>query len=110
CFDFNQHVAQVADLNDDDRAPSRKLFAGAFPGLVVGYFTAGGGLDAYGRVAVGALIGIGALYAIDVVVRPRPATLTALSGATALNLFYWFALPTLVSSPRLLWAQCVVLL
>jgi NADPH-dependent 2,4-dienoyl-CoA reductase/sulfur reductase-like enzyme/ferredoxin len=109
CFDFNQHVAQVADLNDADRAPARKLFAGAFPGLVVGYFTAGGGLDAYGRVAVGALIGIGALFALDVVLRPRPATLTALSGATALNLFYWFALPTLVSSPWIVWPERVAL-
>src|SRR5439155_21230932 len=89
--------------HDEDRAPVRKLFAGAFPGVVVGYFTAHGGLAAYGHVAVGALIGIGAIYALDTLLRPPPATLTAAFGAAALNLFYWYALPTLVSSPWVVW-------
>ena len=93
CYDFNPHVAQVADLHDHERAPVRKLFAGAFPGVVAGYFTAPASPAAYGHVAVGALIGIGALYALDVVLRPPPATLTALFGGAALNLFYWYALP-----------------
>jgi NADPH-dependent 2,4-dienoyl-CoA reductase/sulfur reductase-like enzyme/ferredoxin len=93
CYDFNPHVAQVADLHDDDRAPVRKLFAGAFPGLVAGYFTAPASTAAYGHVAVGALVGIGALYALDALLRPPPATLTALFGGAALNLFYWYALP-----------------
>jgi nitrite reductase (NADH) large subunit len=93
CYDFNPHVAQVADLHDDDRAPVRKLFAGAFPGVVAGYFTAPASPAAYGQVALGALVGIGSLYALDALLRPPPATLTALFGGAALNLFYWYALP-----------------
>ena len=41
CYDFNPRVAYLADLNDPDRHWSgrRKLFAAAFPGLVVAFFT-----------------------------------------------------------------------
>ena len=42
CYDFNPHVAQIADFHDPDpyRGAYRKLFAGAFPGLVLAYYTA----------------------------------------------------------------------
>ena len=41
CYDFNPKVAYLADLNDADPYWSgyRKLFAAAFPGLVLAFFT-----------------------------------------------------------------------
>ena len=41
CYDFNPKVAFLADLNDPDPYWSgyRKLFAAAFPGLVLAFFT-----------------------------------------------------------------------
>ena len=41
CYDFNPKVAFLADLKDPDPYWSgyKKLFAAAFPGLVVGFFT-----------------------------------------------------------------------
>jgi NADPH-dependent 2,4-dienoyl-CoA reductase/sulfur reductase-like enzyme/ferredoxin len=93
CFDFNPHVAQIADLEDEQRAPYRRLFAGAFPGLVAGFFTGGSSVaSSYEHVAVGALVSLGAFMALDALLHPPPALLTALFGAAALNLFYRYAL------------------
>src|SRR5680860_484881 len=41
CYDFNPRVAYLADLRDDDPyyVGYRKFFAGAFPGLVLAFFT-----------------------------------------------------------------------
>jgi NADPH-dependent 2,4-dienoyl-CoA reductase/sulfur reductase-like enzyme/ferredoxin len=101
-------VAQVADLHDEERAPARKLFAGAFPGLVIVFFTAPAGVstpELYGRVGVAALAGGGAIYALDTLVHPPPALLTAVFGGLALNLFYWYLLPKLGVPSWLAWAE-----
>lgn len=108
CYDFNPRVAQVADLGDEQRAPLRKLFAGAFPGLVVAFFTTSAHASAgefYVRTAVAALAGVGIVYAVDALLRPPPALLTAAGGAVALNLFYWWLLPKLGASPALAWTE-----
>ena len=41
CYDFNPKAAYLADLNDEDPLLGgyRKLFVGAFPGLVLAFFT-----------------------------------------------------------------------
>lgn len=97
CYDFNPRVAYVADMHDPDqgfRGP-RRLFVGAFPGLVLGYFLvpdAGklSDLEVYGRCAlwIGGTIAIFAI--LDNVVRLSPNLLPPLFGATAFTLFYWF--------------------
>jgi NADPH-dependent 2,4-dienoyl-CoA reductase/sulfur reductase-like enzyme/ferredoxin len=112
CYDFNPRVAQVADLADDERAPSRKLFAGAFPGLVVAFFTTAPSSSAgefYVRTAVAVLVGAGAIYAADALLHPPPALLTAFGGAAALNLFYWYLLPKLGVPGWAAWPQRALL-
>ena len=50
CYDFNPKVAFLADLKDPDPYWSgyKKLFAAAFPGLVVGFFNAARGAQRRG--------------------------------------------------------------
>jgi NADPH-dependent 2,4-dienoyl-CoA reductase/sulfur reductase-like enzyme/ferredoxin len=85
CYDFNPRVAQVADVADDDRAPYRKLFAGAFPAFVIAFF----GTSSVAASVLAVFAGIGAVYAADALLRPPPALLTAAGGAVAINAFYW---------------------
>lgn len=73
CFDFNPQVAQFADLYDDNpaRPAYRKLFVGAFPGLVLAYFNVGnhGVLRTYELFAVVVLASAGLFLLLDSVVR-----------------------------------------
>ncbi|HZC70949.1 MAG TPA: FAD-dependent oxidoreductase [Jatrophihabitans sp.] len=97
CYDFNPRVAYQADMTDDDAkwSAARKLFAGVFPGLVIGYFT----LSAPPQVSDGrflvhlgasVLISSGLLFAADVLLPVPTSLLAALWGAAAINLFYWY--------------------
>ena len=98
CFDFNPKVAFLADVHDGDRqwSATRKLFAGAFPGLVIAFFTAPEP-DAVGEhlalmaVAVGA--SAGSFMALEALVPATVPKLAAVYGAAAINLFYWWAAP-----------------
>ena len=106
CYDFNPHVAQIADFADDDpyRGAYRKIFAGAFPGLVLAFYTtsaAGGSeiLELYGRFGVFVLGGIGAFFLLDSLLRfVSSAALAVFFGAAALDIYYWFNWP-LVARP-----------
>ena len=113
CYDFNPRVAQVADLHDDDRGPHRKLFAGLFPGLVVGFFVTPAGAswgEAYGTIALAAVISLGVVAAFDWLLHPPPALLTAVCGAVGLNLFYWYVVPARATDANLVvWPQRVAL-
>lgn len=98
CYDFNPRAAYPSDLRDPDPAWSapRKLFAGAFPGLVVGYFTipappAIGVAEMYGRFGLHMLAGAGALFALDAILRRRTGAVVAAFAATGFGLFYGFA-------------------
>ena len=103
CYDFNPRVAQLADLHGDDelRADYRGLFAGAFPALVVAFYTLPAGDGArgiavmYGKFGLAVLIGIGVFFLARTLLPVPPATLTVLFGATALNAYYWFNVPLL---------------
>lgn len=103
CYDFNPRVAQLADLHGDDelRADYRGLFAGAFPALVLAFYTlpAGNGalgvLAMYGTFGLAVLLGIGAYFLVRTLLPVPPATLTVLFGAVALNAYYWFNVPLL---------------
>lgn len=94
CYDFNPAVAYQADLTDADPdwGASRRLFAGMFPGVVLGFFllTSTGGtfcLQLAGTAAASA----GTYFAVQAVTGLSWAKVSALWGATAFNSFYWFA-------------------
>ena len=113
CYDFNPRVAQVADLHDEARGPYRQLFAGLFPGLVVGFFATPAGAswaEAYGTVALAAAVSLGIVAAADALLRPPPALLTAACGAVALNLFYGYVVVARATdSGWVVWPQRVAL-
>ena len=100
CYDFNPAVAQFADLADDDPdyVGYRRLFAGILPGLVVAFFTIPdvgprtSVAEVYGLTAIYLLISLGAYYALDAFAPLTKARITALFGAVAISLFYWYGL------------------
>ena len=105
CYDFNPRVAYLADLNDPDSYWSgyRKLFAGAFPGLVLAFFNlpeARGGeeiLALYGKLGLYLASSIAIFYTLDSLLKVSTHKLCALYAATGFSLFYWY-----VSAP---WAE-----
>jgi nitrite reductase (NADH) large subunit len=104
CYDFNPHVAQLADLYDPDpyRGAYRKLFGGAFPGLVLAFYTvdsaSGWGIAGmYGKFGLYILGGIGAFFVLDSLLRVSTAAVAVLFGAVALDLYYWFNWPYLAN-------------
>jgi nitrite reductase (NADH) large subunit len=116
CYDFNPRVAYLADQYDDDRhfPLRRRFFAGAFPGLIVAFYVVPTPptiplAQMYAWFGAALLFSLGSFFALDALVRSTPATLTALYGALALNLFYWFTAPLLfagvgVDTPWPAWA------
>ena len=102
CYDFNPRVAYQADLHDNDpqwTAP-RVFFAGALPGIVLGYFAAAADpgaapvrvyLTFLGYVAASA----GSFLAVEVLTPVRRAHLAAGYGAVAFTTFYWLGAPGL---------------
>jgi NADPH-dependent 2,4-dienoyl-CoA reductase/sulfur reductase-like enzyme/ferredoxin len=103
CYDFNPRVAYLADLADDDRhfTGYRLFFVGAFPGLVIAYFTLPAGLstaEVYGRFALAVGASAGSFFLLQSIVRVSSNKLTSLYGAIALNLFYWWASPVLADA------------
>src|SRR4029078_6221527 len=100
CYDFNPSVAYLADLYDDDRYYSnyRKFFAAAMPGFILAYFTLPDPTirdvpAMYLWFALYILVSVGAFFVLDACLKVTTNKLTALCGAAALNLFYWFGLP-----------------
>lgn len=96
CYDFNPGVAFQADLHDrnPEWSAPRKLFAGAFPGLIVAYFTLPEAVsiaELYLRSAAYVLTSAGSFFALDAVLRISTPKLAATYGAVALNLFYWYS-------------------
>jgi len=101
CYDFNPGVAYLVDLYDDDRYYSgyRKFFAAAMPGFVVGYFTlpnppAISIAAMYLGLAAAMAVSVAVFFTLDTFVKVSANKLTALAAAAAINLFYWFGLPT----------------
>ncbi len=92
CYDFNPRVAFLADLHDQDGYWSgyRRLFVGAFPGLVFGFFN----LSILGLLLAMAVST--ALFTLAIaLVKVSAHTITTVFGATAFSLFYWFATASL---------------
>lgn len=98
CYDFNPHVAYLADLYEDDRYFSayRKFFVGLFPGFIFAFYTVPdlsdsfGILSLYGWFTLFALASAGSFFLLESFLKVTPNKITAIYGATALNLYYWF--------------------
>ncbi len=98
CFDFQPQVAQQADLHDPDARWSqpRRLFASALPGFVLGFFTVLGEPslsteEMYGRLALFVLGSVGGFFVLETVLGISSGLVTALWGAVALHVFYWYS-------------------
>jgi nitrite reductase (NADH) large subunit len=105
CYDFNPRAAYLADLHEDDPRYSntRKLFVGAFPAVVIAYFTAPGPDAAgtgehFGRMAVAIAAGIGSFFAAEAILRVSAARLAAVYGAAAITIFYWYVTPDIAGT------------
>lgn len=100
CYDFKPRAAYQADLADDDPAwsASRKLFAAALPGFVLGFFflaglTAAPTVHKYMLLALFMLVFVGLFFVLDAITAVSAPTLAACYAALALNIFYWFTGP-----------------
>ncbi len=106
CYDFNPRAAYLADLNDPDRFWSgyRRFFVGAFPGLVLAFFQvpeaagATSALEIVGRVALYIAVSTASFALLSTFVKVSVHTITALYGAVAFGIFYWFGGPSFVSA------------
>jgi nitrite reductase (NADH) large subunit len=109
CYDFNPRAAYLADLNDSDTYWSgyRRVFVGAFPGLVLAFFTVPEApvisdgemvLRVFGYMAVSAA----SFWLLDSFVKVSSHRFTTLYGAVAFGIFYWHAAPD--SPEALTWA------
>ncbi len=102
CYDFNPNVAYLADLNDEDSSWSagRKFFVALFPGLVLGFFEVSNVPKVsvpslYGQLALYVGVSVASFFLLDAFAPVTPHKLTTLYGGAALNIFYWFAFPTI---------------
>jgi NADPH-dependent 2,4-dienoyl-CoA reductase/sulfur reductase-like enzyme/ferredoxin len=106
CYDFNPKAAWLADLNDPDAywAGYRKLFAAAFPGLVLAFFNLpeARGADAilalYGRLGLYLAASVALFYAADSLLKVSTHKLTTLYAAAGFSLFYWYGGPVFVAA------------
>ncbi|MBP6625868.1 MAG: FAD-dependent oxidoreductase [Arenimonas sp.] len=112
CYDFNPQVAWLADLHDDETSlgTDRRLLAGMLPGLVLAYYGAAPAAEAglaahYLRYGLYCLVGIGAYWLAEAVLRQSAQRLTAAFAAGTLVLYYWFAAPVVFASVARLSAQ-----
>ena len=106
CYDFNPKVAFLADLNDPDPywGGYRKLFAAAFPGLVLAFFNlpeARGGqeiLELYGQLGLYLAASIAVFYTLDSLLKVSTHKVTTLFGALGFSLFYWYGGPIFIDA------------
>jgi nitrite reductase (NADH) large subunit len=101
CYDFNPKAAWLADLHDKDAywAGYRKLFAAAFPGLVLAFFNlpeARGGeaiLELYATLGLYLAASVAVFFTLDSLLKVSTHKVTTLFAATGFSLFYWYAAP-----------------
>jgi nitrite reductase (NADH) large subunit len=105
CYDFNPRVAYQATLHDKDPkwSATRKLFASALPGFVLGFFmlagqTGGSRVHLYEQLGLYVVGSIGTFYALDALLRVSTALLVAFFASGAINIFYWYASVILAQS------------
>jgi hypothetical protein len=100
CYDFNPALANIADNYDTDHRNGlyRRLFAGAFPGLILAFYILPDApqispVTLYSGVALFMLMSLGFYLLLSAMLKSSAYRLTALFGAIALNYFYIFNLP-----------------
>lgn len=105
CYDFNPSVAYLADQYDSDKYFSgyRRFFAAAFPGFIFAYYTVPDppvitASSMYVQIFTYMIISIGIFFLLDTFAKVSVNKLTALCAASALNIYYWFSFPVLLSS------------
>lgn len=103
CYDFNPRVAYLADLyeEDDHYTGYRKFFVGAFPGLILCYFTLPAGISAgsdYARFALYVGASAGSFFLAETLLKVTANKITAVYGAVAISLFYWYSAKVLAGT------------
>jgi NADPH-dependent 2,4-dienoyl-CoA reductase/sulfur reductase-like enzyme/ferredoxin len=105
CYDFNPRVAYLADQYDDDRryVGYRRFFAALFPGFVAAFYLVPDppALTVprmYLEFAAYMAVSLAAFTTLETFAKVRANTLTALFGAIAFNVYYWFAAETFVGA------------
>lgn len=95
CYDFNPGAAYQADMHepDPDWSAPRLFFAGAFPGLVYGFFSvpsASSTIQTYGHIFLYGAVGAGVVYALKALLPLTNSQVAALGAVTAINFYYWY--------------------
>jgi nitrite reductase (NADH) large subunit len=105
CYDFNPRAAIFSDIHDDDPrfAAQRRLFMGLLPGLIAGFFLQGlnppYGTGQYVGILLGACCASAGLHGfLSSFVPVGTYRVSAMFGAAALGLFYWFAGPIMLGN------------
>ena len=105
CYDFKPRAAYQADMTDPDRSwtGARKLFVGALPGFILGFFTLRADahmpmVERYSLLLLFMFVSVGLFFAIDAVLPLSSSMVAVFYAAAALNIFYWFAGPVLAAS------------
>ena len=100
CPDLKPDTALRDDLHDEEAQRGRyvRLFAGAFPGFVIAFYTvpdvAGAGLAAmYLRIGLFMLASLGSFFLLESLTRAGAERVVALYAATGFSAFYWFNVP-----------------
>jgi len=78
------------------------LFAAAFPGFIVAYFTATDGpasrfAEVYAHAGLDVVVSVGVVTTVSVILEMPSRVLMPLLGALAVGLYYWFASTTLAA-------------
>ncbi len=113
CYDFNPQVAYLADLNDDDPryANYRKFFVGLFPGLILGFYgvadpqTLGDVPAMYFQILTYMCLSLGLFMLLTTFSHVSAHKITTLFAAAALNIYYWYNIPTLTNAIAALFGQ-----
>ena len=100
CYDFNPKAAALADLHDADPYWSgyRKVFVGAFPGLILAFFTvpqspAVSNWEMVARVLGYMAVSAATFWVLDSFVKVSSQRITTLFGAIAFSIFYFHGAP-----------------
>ncbi len=100
CYDFNPETAYLDDLHDSDRHYTniRKFFAAAMPGFILAFFLLPdvptiSALTLYTQTGLYMMVSVALFTVMDTFLKVTPNKITAVWGAAAISLFYWFVLP-----------------
>jgi nitrite reductase (NADH) large subunit len=96
CYDFNPRVAWLADMADPDRHYTGywRFFVGAFPGLILCYFTLPAHISTggnYGRFAVYLGVSAAGFFLMETLLKVSVHRITTVYAAAAISLYYWYA-------------------